>query len=61
MSERDKNLLLVLIGVVCITILESIALHKNINGIALSSAIGGITLCIGYILKSVKNKLKKNE
>ena len=43
---------LVAIGIVCLTILESIALFKGINGIMLTAAIGAIMAAIGFVFPS---------
>lgn len=44
---RDATLI-TLVGLICITILELYALHKNVDGQILSVVIGGIMSLVGY-------------
>lgn len=43
-----NRIILIIIGVISITLLEIIALVKNINGQLFSVAIGSITALVGY-------------
>jgi hypothetical protein len=49
-----KKNFIVIYGISVIAILELIALCKGIDGIALSSSVGGISLIAGYWWKKIK-------
>lgn len=45
---------IIIIGMVCITIIELYALHKGINGILLTAVLSGMFLVIGVKLPTPK-------
>ncbi len=49
-----KNKSIIISGLICITILESIALLKGINGTLLTMVIGAILLTVGVAVPTPK-------
>ena len=47
---------IVLTGILCITILEAVALMNGINGIALTAVVGTICTTVGYMIPNRKVK-----
>jgi len=45
---------IIIYAISAVIVLEFVALYKGINGIALSSSIGGISLIAGYWWKKLK-------
>lgn len=56
----DKNCLLC-IAIICVTILEAIALFKGINGAYFTGVIAAISLLAGIKLKDVADQLKEKK
>lgn len=51
---KNKKAKLILTAMICITILETIALLKGLNGVLLTSVIGLICAMAGWVAKPPK-------
>ncbi len=59
MTLKTKvNIFTVIMAIVGIVTIELFAIHKGIDGIALSSSVGSLALIVGYLFKPIKDKLK---
>jgi hypothetical protein len=47
-------------SVICITILETMALAKGVDGIMFGSSMTGIGVIIGWVFKGYHQRLKKS-
>ena len=48
MSLTNGKVIVVIVGIVCLSLIELMAIYNNQNGTTLSVVVGGITLIIGY-------------
>ena len=46
-SLKSKSVLVIITAIMSIVVLELMAMYKGMNGVALASAIGGITFLAG--------------
>ena len=54
-NERKANVKLLIVGIVCVTILEGLALIKGVDGRLFSFAVGAICLLCGVTIPRLFN------
>jgi hypothetical protein len=59
MNDLSPNAFLIfMVSVVCVSLLEILAIHRGLDGTALSAAIGVIGLVIGYVGRYLMGRRK---
>lgn len=60
--EHDVNMdgntqaIVIVTGIVCVTIIEAVALYSGVDGTMLAAAVGGICTMVGYAFGQILKK-----
>jgi len=62
--DNNSQTIIIVVGTICLALIEIVALMNNVNGTMLSVVVGGITAIIGYgfgIFKRTKETVTDTE